>query len=131
MKQDEKSPPDMYDPTVRTTVDEVQGSIDNPGRLIENTGDVETAFELDRPLILIGNDPAADIIVENSKLADYIAEITYESEFYILRRLDDRCTVTVGSKPAKEYILADGDEIQLADRTFKYRAPTPSRQSEG
>ena len=123
MKQGGKCPPELYDPTVKTTIDEVQGTIGNPGQLIENTGDEETTFELDRPLILIGSDPAADIIVGNTKTADYIAEITYESEFYILRRLEDRSAVTVGNKPVKEHILADGDEIQLADRTFEYKAP--------
>ena len=130
MKQDGKCPPDLYDPTVKTTVDEVQATIGNPGLLIDKTGDEEATFELDRPLILIGSDPAADIIVEDSKTDDYIAEITYESEFYILRRLEDRSAVTVGNKPVKEHILADGDEIQLAGRTFVYRAPAQTRQPE-
>jgi len=130
MKQDGKRPPDLYDPTVRTTVDEVQGTIENPGRLVETTGDEETAFELDRPLILIGSDPAADIIVANTKAVDYVAEITYESGFYILRRLEDRNAVSVDGVPVKEHILAEGDEIQLGDRTFLYEAPPETGQTE-
>jgi pSer/pThr/pTyr-binding forkhead associated (FHA) protein len=130
MNQDGKCPPELYDPTVRTTADEVQAAIDNPGRLIESTGDGESKFELDRPLILIGSDPAADIVVVNTKVADYVAEITFESDFYTLRRLADRCKVTVAGKPVKEHILADGDEIQVADRTFVYRAPAHNQQTE-
>ena len=128
MKQGGKCPPELYDPTVKTTIDEVQGTIDNPGRLIEKIGDEEASFELNRSLILIGSDPAADIIVAASQATDYIAEITHESEFYTLRCLEDRSAVTVGNKPIKEHILSDGDEIQLADRTFVYRAPAQSHQ---
>ncbi len=130
MKQDGKCPPELFDPTVRTTVDEVKGSIANPGRLIEKTGGEGATFDLDRPLILIGSDPAADIAVEDSRTADYIAEISREGEFYILRRLEDGSTVTVGDKPVTEYILADGDEIQLANRAFVYRAPDPDQTEE-
>jgi pSer/pThr/pTyr-binding forkhead associated (FHA) protein len=130
MSRDEKHPADLYDPTVRTTVDEARGTIDNPGRLVGTLGDEETVFELDRPLILIGSDPAADIIVENRKAADYIAEITYESGFYVVRRLDERTAVTVGDKPIEEHILDEGDEIQLADRVFVYRAPAESIEPE-
>lgn len=121
MKRDGKCPPELYEPTVKTTVDEVKGTIDNPGRLIETTGE-EVTFELNLSLIMIGSDPASDIIV-NSKAADYIAEITHESEFFVLRCLKERSVVTVGGKPIKEHILADGDEIQVADRTFLYKAP--------
>ncbi len=130
MKPGGKCQPDLFDPTVRTTVDETQGPIGSPGRLIETTDGEETAFDLDRPLILIGSDPAADIVVESSTSADYIAEITYENEFYILRPLEGGKGVTVGDKPVTEYILADGDEIQLANRAFVYRAPAPAPQDQ-
>lgn len=123
MKQGGKCQPDLFDPTVRTTVDEVQGTIDNPGLLIETIDGNETTVSLNRPLILIGNDSAADIVVQSSRSADYIAEIVFESDFYILRLLDDRSAVTVGGKQVTEHILADGDEIQLSDRLFVYAAP--------
>jgi len=128
MKQDEKCDPKLYDPTFKTTVDEVQGTIGNPGRLVEKTSDEEATIELNRSLILIGSDPAADIIVEDSKATDYIAEITHENSFYTLRRLENRSTVTVDNKPVEEHVLADGDEIQFADRTFLYRAPAQPNQ---
>lgn len=127
MKRNEKSPPDMYDPTVKTTVDEVRSSIEDPGRLIETTADGETTFELNRALILIGNDPAADIILDDSRVADYHAEISYEKGFYILRQLNDKSPVTVGGKPIREYILTDGDEIRLAGRGFVFRAGAGDR----
>jgi len=129
MDQDVKKPPELFDPTVRTTVDEVQGSIDRPGRLIEVTDDGETIVELDRPLVLIGKDPAADIVVEGRMVADYHAEISFEKGFYVLRHLEGRRKVTVGGKSIKEYILADCDEIGLADRTFVFRAPEPNPSS--
>ena len=125
MDQKVKHSPEQYDPTVRTTVDEVQGTIDRPGCLIEKTADGETVFELDRSLILIGSDPAADVVGAGRMVADYHAEITYENGFYVLRHLEGRRRVTVGGKPIEEYILADSDEIQLADRVFVFRAPAP------
>ena len=123
MDQNVKHSPGQYDSTVRTTVDEVHGTIDRPGHLIEATDDGERVIELDRPLILIGSDPAADVVVVGRMVADYHAEITYEKGFYVLRHLEGRREVTVGGKSIKEYILADSDEIELADRIFVFRAP--------
>lgn len=131
MKQDGKCPPDLYDPTVKTTVDRVQAAIRNPGRLVATSGEGDTVVELDQPLILIGNDPAADIVVKDTRTSDYIAEITYEKEFYILRRLEQRAIVVVGDKPVTEHILADGDEIRLAERAYVFRAPVPDHPAEG
>ena len=119
----------MYDPTVKTTVDEVMGSIENPGQLIEETGNDHAAFELNHSLILVGNDPASDIVLKTPKATDYIAEISHENGMYVLRRLDERSVVNVEGKSVQEYILADGDEIQLDERKFRYRAPvqTPNQ----
>jgi pSer/pThr/pTyr-binding forkhead associated (FHA) protein len=123
MNRNRKTDPEMYEDTIKTTVDEVQGTIDNPGRLIDKNGYSNDTIELNRHLILIGNDRAADIIVNDSKSTDYIAEITFEGGLYFLRRLADKARVTVCRKPVKVHILNDGDEIQLADRTFIYKAP--------
>jgi pSer/pThr/pTyr-binding forkhead associated (FHA) protein len=111
------------------TVDEVKGTIDDPGFLIDDSGDAGGTIELNRQYILIGNDPAADIIVNDPKASDYIAEITYEQDFYILRRLNNRSRVSANKKPVNEYILADGDEIQLAERSFTFRSPDHPRQT--
>ncbi|MCK5619287.1 MAG: FHA domain-containing protein [Candidatus Krumholzibacteria bacterium] len=123
MDRNDTDAPDLYDPTIRTTVDEARGTIENPGRLIELTDDGQRVFDLDHPLVLIGRDPAADIVVEGRMVADYHAEITYENGLYVLRHLEGRRKLTVGGKSIKEYILTDCDEIQLADRTFVFRAP--------
>jgi len=123
MDQKGKDASELFDPTVLTTVDEVQGTIDIPGRLIELTSDGETTIVLDRPLVLIGKDPAADIVVTGRMVADYHAEITYENGYYTLRHLDGRRKLTVGGKSIKEYILTDCDEIELAERVFVFRAP--------
>jgi|GEM_PF-3367649 len=123
MDRNDTDAPDLYDPTIRTTVDEARGTIENPGRLIELTDDGQRVVDLDHPLVLIGRDPAADIVVEGRMVADYHAEITYENGLYVLRHLEGRRKLTVGGKSIKEYILTDCDEIQLADRTFVFRAP--------
>lgn len=123
-----KQAPELYDPTIQTTTDEARGTIENPGRLIEPTDEGENVIELDRPLILVGCDPAADIVVTGRMVADYHAEITYENGFYVLRHLEGRRKITVGGKSIKEYILADCDEIQLADRIFVFREPATQPQ---
>ncbi len=123
MDRNDTDAPDLDDPTIRTTVDEARGTIENPGRLIELTDDGQRVFDLDHPLVLIGRDPTADIVVEGRMVADYHAEITYENGVYVLRHLEGRRKLTVGGKSIKEYILTDCDEIQLADRTFVFRAP--------
>jgi pSer/pThr/pTyr-binding forkhead associated (FHA) protein len=129
MGQDVKDSPELFDPTVRTTVDEIQGTIDRPGRLIELTEAGETTIVLDRPLLLIGKDPAADIVVSGRMVADYHAEITYENGFYTLRHLDGRRKLSVGGKSIKEYILTDCDEIELAERVFVFREPAATPQT--
>ena len=123
MDRNDTDAPDLDDPTIRTTVDEARGTIENPGRLIELTDGGQRVVDLDHPLVLIGRDPAADIVVEGRMVADYHAEITYENGLYVLRHLEGRRKLTVGGKSIKEYILTDCDEIQLADRTFVFRAP--------
>lgn len=128
MDQEVKDAPELFDPTVRTTVDEVQGTIDSPGRLIELTDDGETTVVLDRPLVLIGKDPAADIVVTGRMVADYHAEITYENGYYTLRHLEGRRKLTVGGKSIKEYILTDCDQIELAERVFVFREPAARPQ---
>ena len=128
-KEQGPCPPELYDPTIKTSVDDVQATIADPGRLIEQSGNTTSAFELDRMLILAGSDPAADIEVKSDGGADYIAEISYEGGLYFLRRLDDRAEITVCGKPVTEHILAEGDEIRLADRTFVYRDPDPAHRS--
>ena len=124
MKPKTPCAPELYDPTIKTTVDEAQPTISNPGRLIDKTDSEKTEFELDRSLILIGNDPAADIIIDHARTPGYIAEITHERGRYILRSLQDRPTITIGGMRIVKHTLADGDEIHLGDRTFLYRAPS-------
>ncbi len=126
MDTNAKLPPEQYDPTVRTTVDEVRGTVECPGSLVEATGDGEKVIELDRLLVLIGSDPAADIVIADRGVADYHAEITYEKGFYVLRHLEGRRGVAVNGKSIKEYILEDNDEIQIADHVFVFKAPTPA-----
>jgi pSer/pThr/pTyr-binding forkhead associated (FHA) protein len=131
MDRNDTDAPELYDPTIRTTVDEARGTIENPGRLIELTDDGQRVVDLDRPLMLIGRDPAADVVVEGRMVADYHAEINYENGVYVLRHLEGRRKLTVGGKSIKEYILTDCDEIQLADRKFVFRAPaTQSRPTD-
>ncbi|MGD8412944.1 MAG: FHA domain-containing protein [Candidatus Latescibacterota bacterium] len=121
MDRETKDSAELFDPTVRTTVDEVLGSIEEPGRLVEVTDQGETTYVLDRPLILIGKDPASDIVVEGRMVGDYHAEITYESGRYTIRHLDGRRKLTVGGKAVRESALTDCDEVGLADRTFVFR----------
>jgi hypothetical protein len=130
MKPPRNYPSELYDPTVKTTVDDVQATIPAPGRLLDKTGAGNPPFDLSRHLLLVGSDPAADIVVAGSANGDYIAEITYEGEFYVLRRLNDRDAVTVNGGNITEHILVDGDEVGLADRTFVYRAPDPDRTAD-
>jgi pSer/pThr/pTyr-binding forkhead associated (FHA) protein len=61
-------------------------------------------------------------------VADYHAEITYENGSYTLRHLDGRRKLTVGGKSIKEYVLADCDEIELAERVFVFRGPAARPQ---
>ena len=96
MDRNDTDAPDLYDPTIRTTVDEARGTIENPGRLIELTDDGQSVVDLDHPLVLIGRDPAADVVVVGRMVADYHAEITYENGLYVLRHLEGRRKLTVG-----------------------------------
>jgi pSer/pThr/pTyr-binding forkhead associated (FHA) protein len=121
---------EIYDPTIKTSIDELNGPIENPGSLVEATSQGETAILLDRSIIIIGCDEAADIKVEGRSIAPYHAEITHDNGEYQIRHLEGSAPVCVNGEAVSESILADGDSIAIRDRTFTFRGKSPKETTE-
>lgn len=118
--------PEMFDPTVYAQPDELKGTIADAGWLVEVTADGEVRHALDRPLILIGSDEAADIILSGKSIAPYHAEIKYQDGVYRLRHLEGRRAVTVDGNKVEECVLTDGCSIAIGDWTCAFHAPVPT-----
>lgn len=121
---------DIYDPTIKTTTDELKGPIENPGSLVEATSRGETVFVLDRSIIIVGCDETADIKVEGRSIAPYHAEITCDNVEYRIRHLEGSAPVCVNGEAVDESVLADGDSIVIRDHTFTFRGTSPKQSSE-
>jgi pSer/pThr/pTyr-binding forkhead associated (FHA) protein len=118
--------PALFDPTMMAERDEIIGTIDDPGWLAEVTDNGEVTHSLNRPLILIGSDEAADIIVTGSSIAPYHAEIQWQDGVYTLRHLEGRRAVKVDGRTVKECVLEDGCAIAMGDWACAFHAPVPS-----
>ena len=111
---------DVFDPTIKTSIDDMYSAIDNPGVLVESTPEGEAAFVLDRSIIIIGSDEAADVRIEGRGIASYHAEIVYDEIEYEIRHLDGSAPVCVNGEVVHETILTDGDAVAVGDRAFKF-----------
>ena len=114
--------PALYDATINTNSETTQGTIGNPGRLDEVTDTGEVFFVLNRSLIVVGQDEAADIEIHGRSIAPYHAEILYKDGTYTLKHVDGSQKVNVNGSPVEEHVLEDNDVITIGDRRFVYRA---------
>jgi pSer/pThr/pTyr-binding forkhead associated (FHA) protein len=124
----ETADPSQFDPTMMVASDEVVGTIDNPGWLTE--ADEDATHALDRRLIVIGCDEAADIVVTGRGIAPYHAEIEWHDGVYTIRHLEGRRSVKVDGSPIDECVLRDGAAISIGDWTCAFHAPTTSKTTD-
>ncbi len=114
---------ELYDPTIKTAGDDLRGPIENPGHLVEAGDGGETTFALDRTIVIIGSDEAADIRIEDGDVAPYHVEIIFFDGNYRIRHVDGKSPVTLNGAKINKATLKDGDSIALSDRAFTFRAP--------
>ena len=112
---------EFFDPTMKTSSGELSGSIDNPATLVEVTKDDESSFALNRSIIIIGCDAAADICVEGKSVASYHAEISHAEGTYRIRHVDGKAAVTVNGREVKDSILKHGDSVAIGNRAFTFQ----------
>jgi len=110
---------DAFQTTIRTSMDDVKGSVDNPGRL-EPAGDGETIV-LDRCIIIIGDDEAADARISGKGIAAYHVEILFDNSAYRIRHLDGSAEVTVNGRKVQDQILKDGDSVAIGEHAWQLR----------
>ena len=106
-----------FDPTIKTTIEDINGPIESPGALVEDG----TTFVLDRSIVILGCDEAADIRIDERSVAPYHAEISHNDGKYTIRHLDGSAPVSVGGKAVKEVELSDGDNVAIGGRFFTFR----------
>lgn len=112
---------DIYDPTIKTSIDELGGPIEHPGSLVEATLEGEVTFVLDLSVVIIGCDDAADIKFEDRSVAPYHAEIVHDDGEYRIRHVDGSAPVLINGQAVDESKLADGDAIAIGERAFTFR----------
>lgn len=116
--------PSLYDATMMVEPDELVGTIEKPGWLTE--GDRDVTHSLDWPLILIGSDETADIVITGKSIASYHAKIEWQDGVYTLRHLEGRRAVKVDGIAIDEYVLEDRCAISIGDWACVFHAPGPS-----
>jgi pSer/pThr/pTyr-binding forkhead associated (FHA) protein len=121
---------DIYDPTIKTSTDELGGPVENPGSLVEATPNGEVTFVLDLSVVIIGCDDAADIKFEGRSIAPYHAEIVYDDGEYSIRHVDGSALVLINGQALDESTLADGDAIAIGERAFTFRKTSYENSSE-
>lgn len=110
--------PELFEATIRAG--EQPGPILNPGVLVETSAGRERHYVLDRGLIIVGSDDAADIVVEGRGIAPYHVEIRFMNGRYALRHIDGKTPVKVDGRAVKEYMLADGCVISIGSFSFVF-----------
>lgn len=116
---------ELYESTIKTTADQIRGPIESPAVLVQMTDDGEISHVLDRSLIVVGSDTAADIKIDGRAIAAYHAEISHDDGQYYIEHLDGRTVVNVNGERVRESALTDGDVIAIGNHafTFQYKAP--------
>ena len=110
---------DAFHTTIRTSMDDVKGTVGNPARL-EPVGGGE-AIELDRCIIIIGDDDLADARIAGKGIANYHVEILFEEPAYRIRHLDGKADVTVNGRKIEDSILKDGDSVAIGEHAWQFR----------
>jgi pSer/pThr/pTyr-binding forkhead associated (FHA) protein len=115
--------PDLFEATIMAKPTDQPGPILNPGVLMESSHDRERRHVLDRGLVIIGSDEAADIVIRGRNIATYHVEIRAVDGGYTLRHLDGRARVKIDGRPVKDARLEDGAAISIGDFSFVFNAP--------
>ena len=123
---------EYYTPNTSAPSDGAPVPIEDPGFLVGETRQGETTFVLDRSVIMIGSDDAADIQIKGRTIAPNHAEIIHEDGAYHIRHTDGGADVCVNGETIRESLLADGDTVAIGDHLFTFqlgRAPKSRRPS--
>lgn len=112
--------PTLFESTMLAGAQDQPGPVLNPATLTEASPQRERTHALDRGLMIIGSDDAADIVVHGRGIAPYHAEIRFLGGRYFIRHLDGRARVRVDGKAVKEQELADGCALVIGDFSFRF-----------
>jgi pSer/pThr/pTyr-binding forkhead associated (FHA) protein len=107
--------------TIRQSDGDTMSTIENPAHFVLTTELGEQTFALDRPVIVIGSDPDADIQVKGRLVAAYHADIVYSNGTYTLNHIEGRRKVTVDGRTVKKCVLTPDCVISIADTTLVFR----------
>ena len=110
---------DAFHTTIRTSMDDVKGTVENPARL-EPAGGGEPVV-LDRCIIIVGDDVLADTRIGGKGIANYHAEILFEKTAYRIRHLDGKADVTVNGRKVEDSVLKDGDSVAIGEHAWQFR----------
>jgi pSer/pThr/pTyr-binding forkhead associated (FHA) protein len=112
--------PVLFESTLLAGADSRPGPVANPAMLTETSSGRQRTYTLDRGLMIIGSDEAADIVVLGRGIAPYHAEIRFLGGHYSVRHLDGRARVKVDGEAVKEQELTDGCTIVVGDFSFSF-----------
>lgn len=85
--------------------------------LILRTGQVNTEWALDKPLVTIGRTPESDIVLEAREVSRRHARIERQGlRFVLVDEGSKNRTYVNGAAISEPYTLSDGDEISIAMR---------------
>ena len=108
-----------YEPTMQSTSTH---RLANPAKLTENLEDGDREYPIDTTVFLIGKSDIADVHLDGLLVSEFHAEIKFEENEHRLFHLAGRRKVKVNGETISECVLEDGDTIEVAGRSFVFRA---------
>jgi pSer/pThr/pTyr-binding forkhead associated (FHA) protein len=92
---------------------------------VTSSGQPPRTYELNKPRIVLGRDPAGDIHLDNLAVSKHHCEILNEAGNFIVRDLKSSNKTFVNGKEVTEHRLASGDEIVIGLFSIKFAGPAP------
>jgi pSer/pThr/pTyr-binding forkhead associated (FHA) protein len=96
-------------------------------RLVWVRGDgSEVEFVLEQPVMVVGRDEGADIIVDEPLVSRHHARIELRGDRHVVLDLGSTNLTRVNGDVVSERTLADGDELRFARARCRYLAEPPA-----
>lgn len=112
--------PPLFEASILSNATRQPAPVASPGVLVETSAGRERQHVLDRGLVVIGGDRAADIVVPGPGIAPYHVEIRFLNGRYALRHIDGKTPVKVDGRVVREYMLADGCVVSIGAYAFVF-----------
>lgn len=96
----------------------------------ELNGGSAKCFQLDKEVMTMGRHPDCHIVIEDSSVSRFHAQISYDGEGYYVEDLDSRNGTYLNDARLHQAMpMRDGDRIRICDFALVFRNPSPNQDT--